>query len=43
LGKKDGSQPTYIYPEELKAVVRARFPKATKKYANPEGPKVRST
>ena len=40
-----GCQPSYIYPETLKAVVRARFPdkKGTESKPNPEGSSVRTS
>ena len=32
--------PTYIFPAEIKAVVRARFPDSIKEYADPTGDQV---
>lgn len=41
LGKKEGHvHPTYIFPEEIKAVVRARFPDSIKEYTDPTGDQV---
>ena len=43
-GHFEGRQPSYIYPEALKAVVRARFPdeEATESKPDPEGSSVRT-
>ena len=35
-----GSNPTYVYPAALKAVVRARCPQEVKDWQDPVGPKV---
>ena len=44
MGKREGvSQPIYMYPEALKAMVRARFPVGVKNQADPTGPWVCST
>lgn len=40
LGKHVGSQPTYVYPESLKAVVREIVPGNLVDQEDPTGPKV---
>lgn len=40
LGKHVGSQPTYVYPESLKAVVREKVPGNLVDQEDPTGPKV---
>ena len=44
-GHFEGRQPSYIYPEALKAVVRARFrdEQATESKPDPEGSSVRTS
>ena len=44
-GHFEGSHPSYIYPEALKAVVRARFPdeQATESKPDPEESSVRTS
>lgn len=40
LGKHVGSQPTYVYPESLKAIVREKVPGNLVDQEDPAGPKV---
>lgn len=35
-----GRGPTYVFPDALKAVVRARFPADVRRWEDPKGPQV---